>query len=157
MTCPQCSGNWNSFFRPFRHWAHTNVLEHVFYILSGDLDFEYALMTAPSSASTSIGLAQRGPVLRSLGARGGLTTKVVALVDALGSLAHILFLPGQRYDSVEAQPMVEGIEIGVLIADKGFDTDVLGSEPDACGPPSLSHPKPQAAHHSRNSSPAGRT
>ncbi|OKO80875.1 hypothetical protein AC628_08100 [Bradyrhizobium sp. NAS96.2] len=31
--------------------------------------------------------------------RGGLTTKIVALVDALGNLIRFVLLPGQRHDS----------------------------------------------------------
>ena len=31
--------------------------------------------------------------------RGGLTTKIVALVDGLGNLARFVLLPGQRHDS----------------------------------------------------------
>ena len=46
-------------------------------------------------------------------------------MDALGNLAHFLLLPGQRHDSVGAEPLLDGIEIGALIADKGFDNDVL--------------------------------
>ena len=65
--------------------------------------------------------------------RGGLTTKIAALVDALGNLAHFLLLPGQRHDSVGAQPLLEGVEIGALIADKGFDNDALRQELDARG------------------------
>jgi hypothetical protein len=38
----------------------------------------------------------------------------VALVDALGNLAHFLLLPGQRHDSVGAKPLLDGIEIGAL-------------------------------------------
>jgi len=30
--------------------------------------------------------------------RGGLTTKIVALADALGNLVRFVLLPGQRHD-----------------------------------------------------------
>jgi hypothetical protein len=43
-------------------------------------------------------------------------------VNALGNLAHFLLLPGQHHDSVGAAPLLDGIQIGALIADKGFDT-----------------------------------
>ena len=73
--------------------------------------------------------------------RGGLTTKIVALVDTLGNLAHFLLLPGQRHDSVGAQPLLEGVEIGALIADKGFDNDALRQELDARGATAVIPPK----------------
>jgi transposase len=62
-------------------------------------------------------------------------------VDALGNLAHFLLLPGQRHDSVGAEPLLDGIEIGALIADKGFDNDALRQELDARGATAVSRPR----------------
>ncbi len=62
-------------------------------------------------------------------------------MDALGNLAHFLLLPGQRHDSVGANPLLDGIEIGALIADKGFDTDALRQELDARGATAVIPPK----------------
>jgi transposase len=69
----------------------------------------------------------------------------VALVDALGNLADFLLLPGQRHDSVGADPLLEGLEIGALIADKGFDTDALRQELDARGATAVIPPKANRA------------
>jgi transposase len=66
-------------------------------------------------------------------------------VDALGNLAHFLLLPGQRHDSVGAEPLLNGIEIGALIADKGFDTDALRQELDARGATAVIPPKANRA------------
>ena len=60
--------------------------------------------------------------------RGGLTTKIVALVDALGNLVRFVLLPGQRHDLVGVPPLIEGIRLGALIGDKGFDADALRTE-----------------------------
>jgi transposase len=69
----------------------------------------------------------------------------VALVDALGNLADFLLLPGQRHDSVGADPLLEGLEIGALIADKGFDNDALRQELDARGATAVIPPKANRA------------
>jgi hypothetical protein len=37
-----------------------------------------------------------------------LTTKIVALVDALGYLSRFVLLPGQRHDIVGVEPLIEG-------------------------------------------------
>jgi transposase len=37
-------GRWNSIFRRFRRWAKKGVFERVFNALSGDPDFEYAMI-----------------------------------------------------------------------------------------------------------------
>ena len=62
-----------------------------------------------------------------------MTTKIVALVDGLGNLTRFVLLPGQRHDSIGVAPLIEGIEIGALIGDKGFDTDWLRTELDDRG------------------------
>ena len=49
----------------------------------------------------------------------------MALVDALGNLVRFILLPGQRHDSVGVGPLLNGVEIGALIADKAFDNDWL--------------------------------
>jgi transposase len=74
-----------------------------------------------------------------------LTTKVVALVDALCNLAHFLLLPGQHHDSVGAEPLLDSIEIGSLIADKGFETDALRQELDARGTTAVIPPEANRA------------
>ena len=57
-----------------------------------------------------------------------MTTKIVALVDALGNLARFVLLPGQRHDSIGVEPLLEGVALDALIGDKGFDNDWLRLE-----------------------------
>ncbi len=52
-----------------------------------------------------------------------MTTKILALTDALGNLVRFVLLPGQRYDTVGVAPLIEDIEFAGLIADKAFDSD----------------------------------
>jgi transposase len=54
-----------------------------------------------------------------------LTTKILALVDALGNLVRFLLMPGQRHDSVGVEPIIDGLQFGALLADKAFDIDSL--------------------------------
>jgi transposase len=54
-----------------------------------------------------------------------MTTKVVALTDALGNLVRFVLLPGQRHDSVGVAPLIEGIAFDALLGDKAFDADWL--------------------------------
>jgi transposase len=54
-----------------------------------------------------------------------MTTKVLALTDALGCLVRFELLPGQRFDTVGVPPLIEGVTFGGLIADKAFDSDVI--------------------------------
>ena len=54
-----------------------------------------------------------------------MTTKILALTDALGNLVRFVLLPGQRFDTVGVAPLIEGIEFGALIADKAFDSNQI--------------------------------
>lgn len=59
---PETLGNWNSIFVRFRRWALKGVFERIFETLSGDPDFEYALIDG-----TIVRVHQHGT-----GAKGGL-------------------------------------------------------------------------------------
>ena len=52
-----------------------------------------------------------------------MTTKILALTDALGNLVRFELMPGQRFDTVGVAPLIEGISFGGLIADKAFDSN----------------------------------
>ena len=52
-----------------------------------------------------------------------MTTKILALTDALGNLVGFNLLPGQRFDTVGVAPLIRDIEFGGLIADKAFDSN----------------------------------
>ncbi|KQN91269.1 transposase [Sphingomonas sp. Leaf67] len=54
-----------------------------------------------------------------------MTTKILALTDALGNLVRFVLMPGQRFDTVGVEPLVKGIEFGGMIADKAFDSNAI--------------------------------
>ncbi len=70
-----------------------------------------------------------------------MTTKIVALVDALGNLVRFVLLPGQRHDNIGVAPLIEGIVFDALLADKGFDNDALRAELDRRGAAAVIPPK----------------
>jgi transposase len=58
---PEMFGNWNSIFKRVRRWVEKDVFARLFRVLSGDPDFEYALIDG-----TIIRVHQHGT-----GAKGG--------------------------------------------------------------------------------------
>ena len=62
-----------------------------------------------------------------------MTTKILALTDALGNLVRFELLPGHRFDTVGVEPLLEGIDFGGLIADKAFDSDTIMADLNARG------------------------
>ena len=55
--------------------------------------------------------------------RGGLSTKIHALVDALGNPLAFLLTPGQAHDLVGADALLPQMAADRLIADKAYDAD----------------------------------
>ena len=76
-----------------------------------------------------------------------MTTKILALTDALGNLVHFVLLPGQRFDTVGVARLLDGIDFGALIADKAFDSDTIIADLDERGA------KVVIAQHPRRASP----
>ena len=62
-----------------------------------------------------------------------MTTKILALTDALGNLVRFVLLPGQRYDTVGLPPLLDGVTFAALIADKAFDSNAIIADLDARG------------------------
>ncbi len=81
--------------------------------------------TAPSCAPTSIPPVplKKGP--QAIGrSRGGLTTKIHALVEGLGNLARFVLTEGQAHDITQAATLLD-IDPEAVVADKAFDADPL--------------------------------
>ena len=57
--------------------------------------------------------------------RGGLTTKIHVIVDALGLPLAVRLTGGQVHDVTQAQALAAEIEPEALIGDKGYDADSL--------------------------------
>jgi transposase len=62
-----------------------------------------------------------------------MTTKILALTDALGNLVRFELLPGHRYDTIGLPPLIAGLEFDALIADKAFDSNAIIADLDARG------------------------
>jgi transposase len=50
-----------------------------------------------------------------------MTTKILALTDALGNLVRFVLLPGNRYDTIGVAPLIENVSFDALLGDKAFD------------------------------------
>ena len=122
---PAHFGNWNTVFKRFRHWVKADVFKRIFDAVSDDPDMEYAMVDATIVKVHRHGQGRkRGTQSQAIGkSKGGMTTKILALTDALGNLVRFELLPGHRFDTVGVEPLIEGIHFGGLIADKAFDSD----------------------------------
>ena len=54
-----------------------------------------------------------------------MSTKILALCDALGNLLKFALMPGQRHDSKGVEEMIRNQKFEALLADKAFDVQWL--------------------------------
>ena len=67
------------------------------------------------------GRRKRGTQNQAIGrSRGGLTTKIGALVDALGNLIAFVLVPGQRHDVNLVDKLMNGVACGAFLGDKSL-------------------------------------
>ena len=57
--------------------------------------------------------------------KGGFTTKIHTLVDALGNPLKFILTPGQRSDITQAESLVKDLKETMVIADKAYDSNAL--------------------------------
>jgi len=57
--------------------------------------------------------------------RGGFSTKIHILVDALGNPVEFLLTGGQEADVTQAEPLMKGHEAGAFLGDKAYDSDAV--------------------------------
>jgi transposase len=66
--------------------------------------------------------------------RGGLTTKIHALVDAEGLPVRLQLTEGQVNDCTQAKILLDTLEEGtILLADKGYDTEDIRATAEKAG------------------------
>lgn len=54
-----------------------------------------------------------------------MSTKIHAGTDALGLPVRLIAGPGQQNDAARGEELVEGLEAGAVLADKGYDSNQL--------------------------------
>lgn len=88
-------------------------------------------MTAPSCVPISIAPApKKAGEDQAIGrSRGGLSTKIHTLVDALGNPVAFFLTGGEAHDLVGADHLLPDMQADMLIADKAFDADGRVLEP----------------------------
>jgi len=57
--------------------------------------------------------------------KGGFTTKIHIVVNALGQALRFSLTAGQRHDITQASTLLEGFEKANVIADKAYDSNAL--------------------------------
>lgn len=96
---PERYGKWKTVHRRFSRWCHAGVWERVFAALTADRDnqclmIDSTIVRAHQQAASGRGAKDQAPGR----SRGGLTTKIHMLTDALGRPLRFIVTAGQVND-----------------------------------------------------------
>jgi len=114
-------GKWNSVFKRFSDWAKKKIWERMLTHFAQDADLEYVMMDATITRAHVSAVGYGDQDTQGLGrCAGGFSSKIHALVDALGNLLKIIVTPGQQHEMTQAKPLLENIENTSVLGDKAY-------------------------------------
>ena len=132
---PATFGEPGTAYRRFRRWARKGIWDELFLDGIPADALETVMLDSSACEAQRFASGARGGGEEALGrSRGGLTTKIHAVVDGLGRPLCFLLTPGQAADCRQARALLDGLSFERLIGDRGYDTDELRDwieEPDA--------------------------
>ncbi|MGZ9724484.1 IS5 family transposase [Rhizobium miluonense] len=124
---PERYGKWKTVHKRFSRWCHAGVWERVFDALTADRNNQYLMIDSTIiRAHQQAASGKGGPRNQALGrSRGGLTTKIHMLVDALGRPLRFIVTAGQVGDITQAPALLQGQTGDAVLADKAYDSNAL--------------------------------
>ena len=118
---------WNSIYQYYRRWVRQGVFTELFSQIERPIEgsrffLDSTHVKVHRCASNPAG----GQASQAMGmTRGGLNTKIHAVVDEAGLPVRLLLSAGNEADITHAETLVEEIPAGMLVADKGYDSDAF--------------------------------
>ncbi len=125
---PLCYGHFGAVHMRFKDWSDRGIWEMLFKIVADDPDMEAVMIdeTIVRAHACSAGYKKDSQYENALGrSKGGFTTKIHALVDALGNPLKFILTPGQKHDVTQADDLIKDIKNTMVLADKGYDSNAL--------------------------------
>jgi len=146
---PERYGAKSTVYDRFVLWQKSGLFAKILEELGEEADLENIGMDSTSvdahqhSAGAKKG-AENAETQQHIGvSRGGKTTKIFAIVDALGNPIHVHLVAGNVHDSKEAEPSLTSVQLGegtTVLADKAFGSKAIrafitSSGAEYCIPP----------------------
>jgi transposase len=123
---PEEYGKWNTVFKRFNEWSKKNIWSDLNNYCIEDPDLEWVMIDATivRAHACAAGYKKGQYEEQGLGrSKGGFTSKIHTLVDALGNSLKFIITGGNRNDITQAQELIKNIKDANILGDKGYDSD----------------------------------
>lgn len=125
---PEKYGSWKTVYSRFRRWQKKGYLTAILKLLTLQADMNHIMIdgTYVHAHKHSAGARHTSGINQALGrSRGGFTSKIHAVVDALGNLLAFTVTPGQYSEYPQASNLLIQYHNTTILADKGYDSRSL--------------------------------
>ena len=125
---PRIYGFYRSIHRRFKRWCEKGIWEKLLEYTAQDPDSEVSIIdgTIIRAHPCSAGYRKFSQTQEALGrSKGGFSTKIHAIVDALGNPLKFVLTPGQRNEITQAKALTENVVNSTVVADKGYDSNAF--------------------------------
>jgi len=125
---PERFGSWKTVYSRFRRWLVRGYFDAMFsFFTATESDLETVMIDGSYvHVHQHASGARGGSAKQAIGvSRGGKTTKIHAVVDALGNLLKFVITAGNVSDYREANGLLEEFHDCEVLADKGYDSTPL--------------------------------
>jgi len=150
---PECFGPWSSVYTRFRRWCATGLFARMHALAAraavGQLRYVDCSHVKLHQDGTN---PPGGQSAQAIGrTKGGINTKLAAIVDRHGRAVALGLAAGQRHDLYAVEPLLPCLRRHRAVADKGFDADTFRARlcrqrTRVCIPPKRSRRWPVAFH-----------
>ncbi|MDL2259487.1 IS5 family transposase [Deltaproteobacteria bacterium OttesenSCG-928-K17] len=120
-------------------WSQNGIWQQIFNTLAVGPDTEWLMIDSTIVKVHQHAAGASGKKNQNIGrSRGGLTSKIHTLCDALGKPLKFVITAGQTNDYTQADALLENAKSQYILADKGYDSnqiiETMGAAPWAAGP-----------------------
>ena len=126
---PERYGPYTTCYNRFVRWRRAGVWDCILAAISHREDAEVQMIDSTIVRAHQHATCIRHGVAEEIGrSRGGLTTRIHAVVDENGLPIKLALAPGHQHDSLSAADLLNDVpEGGMLLADKAYDSDAIRS------------------------------